>query len=117
MAKFSIFLICVMLSSTPSHTLNTIESKSQVNDGYTLDGVYYIVYESETYTNTTYAIGDTISVIRTFRFNGIIKPPSTKAYSETINNITYTGMLTLNSFTFEGENTIAVYQGTLTAIN
>lgn len=106
-----------MLSLMQAFPTNAQESRISINDGYTNNGIYYSVYEIETSTASLFSVGDTITITREFQFDGIIKPSSTMSYSETINNVTYKGTLQLVSFSFEGDHTIALYKGTLTAIN
>ena len=102
--------------------LNTFSVNAQVPnryiaDGYTSEGIYYMVYEEETNNVQNRAVGDTIEVTRKFYYTAVIKPPATRTYTEQLNGITYTGTLKLTIIDYEGENTIAYYKGTLTAIN
>lgn len=102
--------------------LNTFSVNAQapnhyIADGYTSEGIYYMVYEEETTIAQNRAVGDTIEVTRKFYYTAIIKPPTTRTYTEQLNGITYTGTIKLMALEYENENTIAVYKGTLTAIN
>lgn len=47
----------------------------------------------------------------------LFAPNNQISWNETQNGITYVGTLTLLTFSVSGQNTIAYYKGTLTAIN
>ncbi|MBR4085363.1 MAG: hypothetical protein IKK33_13905 [Lachnospiraceae bacterium] len=106
-----IFLLSTLLSFPVHASENTM-----ISDGYTSNGIYYTVYELETDTISSRAVGDTIEVLREFHYSGIIAPPSPVTWTEIHNGITYTGSLKLYNFYIKDGNTIAAYKGTLTAI-
>lgn len=111
LSVLSIFMLCSFLS-LPVHATEHVS----VSDGYTSDGIYYTVYDVETTTIDSRAIGDTINVVREFHYSGIITPPSQVTWTEVNKSITYTGTLKLYNFSFINGNTVAYYKGTLTAI-
>ncbi|MBQ9140876.1 MAG: hypothetical protein IJX63_03680 [Lachnospiraceae bacterium] len=84
---FSLFFILNTFS------VNAQVSNHYITDGYTPEGVYYMVYEEETNNAQSRAIGDTIEVTRKFYYTAVIKPPATRTYTEKINGITYTGTI------------------------
>ncbi len=116
MKKIFILFTCIFIFLLTPLSAN---ASSPISTGYTTEGVSYSVYELETsFSDTTiFAVGQTIDVIREFRFAEIVMPPSTRIYTEVYKGVTYTGTLTLSNFYFENGNTIATYTGTLTAIN
>lgn len=117
MSKIIISTVCVIMSLLLSIPTYAKEPDKMIYSGYTSDNIYYKVYEVETIGNLEQAKNGTIDVIRKYQYDGIIVPPSTKIYSEIIDEVTYTGTLTLFNCSYEGNYTIAYYQGTLTAIN
>lgn len=117
MKKISAFLLCNILLLSISLTSYAQEQYTIINNGYTSNGIYYTVYELDTLLNSERVVGDKITVTREFQFSGIIQPSSEQNYTEYVNGVCYTGILTLYAFTYENGNTLAVYKGTLTAIN
>lgn len=116
MKKILIFIFCITLSWSLCIPVNAQENKT-VYSGYTSDGIYYTVHDIETQAAMTRTKGDTLYVVREFEYDGIVKPSTTIEWSEQNKGITYTGTLNLITFSFSGGNTIATYEGTLTAIN
>lgn len=117
MKKLIVTMLCAaVLLSTPIYA-GAQEIKRSVGEGYTSAGVYYTVYELQTVAEEERAVGDKITAIREFQFSGIIQPPAEKNYTEYIDGICYSGVLKLYAFTYENGNTMAVYKGTLTAVN
>lgn len=82
MKKVLTTLFSIILSFTLTLSVNA-EEKKPIGNGYTTEGVYYVVYDIETAQNIQRS----------------------------------TGTLTLLTFSVSGQNTIAYYKGTLTAIN
>lgn len=117
MKKISIPLLSIILTLLFSIHVQAMEPTSPIYEGYTSENIYYVVYDTETSVNLERTVGDTVNVIREFRFSGIITPPSTRSWTEQINNTTYSGTLKLYTVNFENNTTIAYYRGTLTAIN
>lgn len=117
MKKISIPLLCIFLTLLFSIQVQAMESKVSIYEGYTSEGIYYEVYDIETNVAQERAAGDTIDVIREIRFNGIVTPPSTQTWQESISGTYYTGTLKLYRCSYENNTTIAYYRGTLTAIN
>lgn len=111
----SLFLTLFLILSQSANAMGY----TPITNGYTDSGVYYEVYEIETTTlsNNTYAITSSIAVSRQLQFQGIIVPPRTMDYVEVIHGITYRGIITLSRFTYEDNNTIALYTGLLTEVN
>lgn len=58
-----------------------------------------------------------ITVTREKVYSGIVIPDSSIEYTVTENGTTYSGTLYLSSYRHTKSQTIAIYQGTLTAIN
>lgn len=114
---FSLFL-CIASFWFSSITVNAEETPAPISDGYTIDGVYYEVYEisTEYSANISRDVYTVVEVTREFRYDGIVAPPSQKYYYEIINGYTYDGTLNLSRFYFEDGNTHAVYTGTLTIV-
>lgn len=117
MKKISIPLLSIILTLLFSIQVQAMEPKSPIYEGFTSEGIYYEVYNIETNVTQERAAGDTIDVIREFRFEGIIVPPSTQNWAEQINGTSYSGTLKLYRCSYDNNNTIAYYRGTLTAIN
>lgn len=117
MKKISIPLLSIFLTLLFSIPVRAMEPKAPIYEGYTSEGIYYEVYDIETNVAQERAAGDTIDVIREFRFEGIIIPPSTRNWSEQVNGTSYSGTLKLYRCSYDNNTTIAYYQGTLTAIN
>lgn len=117
MKKISIPLLSIILTLLFSIQVQAMEPKSPIYEGYTSEGIYYEVYDTETSVSLERAVGDTVNVIREFRFSGIIVPPSTRIWYENISGTDYSGTLKLYNYSYENNTTIAYYRGTLTAIN
>ena len=114
---FSLFL-CITSFWFSSITINAEETPTTISDGYTLEGIYYEVYEisTEYSANTSRDVYTVIEVTREFRYDGIVAPPSQKYYYATIHGYAYEGTLVLSRIYFEDGNTHAVYTGTLTIV-
>lgn len=117
MKKITIPLLSLILTLLFSIPAQAMEPESPIYEGYTSEGIYYEVYDIETNTAQERAAGDTIDVIREVRFNGIITPPSTQTWQESISGTFYTGTLKLYRCSYDNNTTIAYYRGTLTAVN
>lgn len=59
--------------------------------------------------------GNTLNVTKEFTYDFITQPPSSMKWSQTTNNILYSGTLTLKSYYYSNGKTIATYTGILTA--
>ena len=77
MKKIYITFLCTLVFYLCSFTSNAQESSSYIGEGYTPDGIHYIIYEIET-TQSLQRTNTTIDVVRELQFQGIIQPPSTK---------------------------------------
>lgn len=105
--KKIILLCCIILFNCLSITANA-QSVDETSDiAFTEAG--------SSDTDDTRAIGQQIPVTREIIFYGIVAPPSKYSYSETINGVLYSGILTLSRFYLDQGNTVAVYSGILTA--
>lgn len=107
-------IFCALLLSFPVHAA---EPDAVIDEGYTSNGIHYVVYDIETHMNQERVIGNTVDVIREVHFSGIIVPSSTQLWFENINGTDYSGTLKLYNCSYENNTTIAYYRGTLTAIN
>ena len=116
MKKILITLFSILLSCSLCLTVSA-EEKTIISNGHTAEGIYYTVYDIETIQNTQRIKGSTIDVVREIFYNGTIVPDKEISWRETQYGITYAGVLYLLTFTFSDGNTIATYEGTLTAIN
>ena len=116
MKKNLILSLCLFLFLFSPLSVN---ANPPINTGYTSEGISYNVYELKTTFSDTIVLtaGQTIEVIREFQFATMLVPPSKKVYTELYKGVTYTGTLTLSNFYYENGNTIAIYIGTLTAVN
>lgn len=117
MKKISIPLLSIFVALLLSFPVHAEEPDSIIYEDYTSDGIYYVVCDIETDINQERTVGDTVDVIREFRFNGTVVPPSTQLWFEKINGTDYSGTLKLYNCSYENNTTIAYYRGTLTAIN
>lgn len=117
MSKFLLTIFCFLSAIMIPMTANAQSINNKLCDGITSDGVTYSVYEIETSHPNVLASKDTIYVVREFQFSGILVPPNQYFWHETVGNVNYSGTLSLINFMFEGGNTIATYEGTLTAHN
>lgn len=117
MKKISISLLSIILTLLFSIQVQAMEPDSPIYEGYTSEDIYYVVYDIETNVTQERAAGDIIDVIRVFRFDGIIVPPSTQMWQENISGTSYSGTLKLYNYSYDNNTTIAYYRGTLTAIN
>ncbi len=117
MKKIYISLLSIFGALLLSFPVHAAEHDAVIDEGYTSNGIHYVVYDIETHMNQERSKGNTVDVIREFQFSGIIVPPSTQVCTEKINGTTYSGTLKLYNCSYENNTTIAYYRGTLTAIN
>ena len=84
-----------------------------LTNGYSDEGIYYKV---ETISNVLLA-NDSIFITRKITYDGQISPSLQLSWHEAINGVTYSGTLYLTNFSYNPSTnqTIATYQGTLTA--
>ncbi|MBQ8247591.1 MAG: hypothetical protein IJZ42_10705 [Lachnospiraceae bacterium] len=87
---------------------NEIE-KLPIKTGYLDEGTYYEVYSNEFELCADAEKSVQIKVT----YEQISKPQETLSWTEEIDGYTYTGVLNLTSYSFIGNKTIAIYQGTL----
>lgn len=111
-------ILCITFFLSFPLNVNAEKSNNPINSGHTATGSYYEVFEVSTDFSTikTRNIGDSIAVTREFLYYEILIPPTHMNYCETINDITYKGILNLSGFQHEAGKTHAVYTGTLTVV-
>lgn len=109
----AITLSCILLFAFPLSVQASGQPPQFNASGYTDDAIWYEVQGSD-YTQLT---ANSIFVTRKVTYGGIVAPPRQISWQEKINNITYSGTLRIISYIYDGkaQQTIATYEGTLTA--
>jgi len=108
-------LICFLTLSIPINA-HASTSSAPVYSGYTEEGTYYVVYQTE--GNNVYAIrSDRLFISADKINNGYIYPNPTLYFTHTQNGIKYTGVLELQSYIHKDGITTAIYTGYVYAIS
>lgn len=114
MKKSILFLVGIVTIINMVLPVSAQEKVQKVGAGYTSDGIYYEVYMTEALENADRLLyGTSMSVTREVVYSGIIAPQREISWREKINGIYYSGVLTLNKFSYNSTQTIAEYTGIL----
>ena len=101
----------ILILSLSLNTYAAEKPDSLIKRGYTKTGIYYEVHGKISLSQRA----DNITVTRQVTYDGKINPEKQILWTESIDGITCTGILSLVQHTYMGNKTVAVYKGTLTA--
>lgn len=104
------FLLSFMLLAS---SIIMMAQESMNRRGYTEDGIYYEVYFEILEKDVAFCADGVEHVTVRLTYDSIIVPPSTLDWEEEIEGELYSGTLKLQSYTFQGNKTIATYYGAL----
>lgn len=103
-----LMFLCMMVPmnyiSVCAQSKQDFASSSFVDE--TITGGEYDVLETEISLTSAY-------VTRKVTYNSIVTPPTEMSWTETLNGSTYSGVLTLKTFYYDIDKTVATYAGYL----
>ncbi|MCD7751428.1 MAG: hypothetical protein LUG56_05270 [Lachnospiraceae bacterium] len=116
--KFKLFLMglfCCMIMAL-NFTSVCAQSKDIITGSVVIaENIYdgeFDVQEQEKATSVTVSLTSAY-VTRKVTYSKRITPPTEMSWTETLNGYTYSGVLKLRSYYYEGDETVATYVGSL----